>query len=107
MSTLRALALWDLRQLEYQGIDEMAQEINKQKLQRTLRKVISLLVAKDYSAIEQISGGKRLGSVEMADAVRQYGRTLSMPKDDIEADIVGVEGSSPARWSVVVTLETV
>lgn len=68
----------------------------------TTRKITEWLVRCDYDAIERYSAGVRLNAVEIADAIREYGRKLTMPtSDEFEnLDVIEVENSFPMRWSV-------
>lgn len=78
-----------------------------EKLQRTLRIIVSLLVGLDFERLASLTRGIRLSADDMRRAVAEYGRTLVMPPGpEIDADVVEVTGSRPTRWSVVVPLYT-
>jgi hypothetical protein len=64
----------------------------------TVNQILQLLVNCDYDAIEKVSNGVRLSATEIKQAVDQYGRSLEMPPEDSELDIVEIEGGK--GWSV-------
>ena len=79
------------------------------KMKSTARRIVAMLLRGDYDALETITDGKRLMATEIAEAVREYGKTLVMPPDIAfeHLDIIGVEGASQRKWSVNMSLRTV
>ena len=49
-----------------------------------IKQIIARMVAGDFDAVEQQAGGVRLSAAEMAAAVNNYGRTLTMRKRSID-----------------------
>jgi hypothetical protein len=72
-----------------------------------VRKVVTMLAKGDYLAVERLSGGVRLSSIELATAVSEYGRTLAVPPAGLEPALDVVEHSDGQAWSVVVPMWTV
>jgi hypothetical protein len=72
-----------------------------------VRKVVTLLAKGDYLAVERLSGGVRLSSAELAAAVSEYGRTVTLPPAGLEPALDVVEHSDERAWSVVAPLWTV
>jgi hypothetical protein len=79
------------------------------RLTTTTRRVIELLVAGEYEAIEQLSNSCRLTAKEIRSAVEEYGERLCVPPRDQfeELDVVEVAASNPKRWSVRIDLWSV
>lgn len=67
-----------------------------------VKRMVALLVARDYSAAERISQGVRLNASEIEGAVQDYGHVLVAPPDSAfdSLDAIEVRGSNPKRWSV-------
>jgi hypothetical protein len=63
-------------------------------IERTLRVIVGLLVAKDYAALERLTRGVRLAAALIEQAVNEYGRTLEMPPADVfaQVDVVPIRG---------------
>ena len=82
--------------------------IDRDRLERTLTRVVGMLVSGDYAGLEAITGGNRLPANEIEEAIHQYGRTVELPPNGRieDADVVAVEGSDPQRWSVWLRLWT-
>ena len=79
----------------------MAQIIPKPLID-TLRSVVEMLVAGNFSGVEALSGGIRLSASEIRNAIREYGESLTKPPDTAydDLDAIEVTGSDPRRWSV-------
>ena len=65
-----------------------------------------MLAHGEYAALEQLSGGARVGAADLEHAVREYGRTLSVPPPGSEPALVVVEirNARPRAWFVDVPL---
>ena len=72
------------------------------RIERTLRKVVELLVRKDYPALEQLTRGGRLNAAEIGSGVDDYGRTLVLPPPEAfsRVDVVPVRGTTPPAYSI-------
>lgn len=72
-----------------------------EKIERTIRHVVALLVAGMYARLERESLG-RLSAKMLEEAVSDHGRTLVMPPEAEfgKIDIIEISGASPARHSV-------
>ncbi|MHB8875585.1 MAG: DUF7668 domain-containing protein [Myxococcaceae bacterium] len=78
------------------------------KLVGAVRKVIELLVRRNYRAIEQLTNARRLSAEQLKSTVEEYGRTLQLPPDgDLRIDAIEVAGARPKTWSVRCDLWTV
>jgi hypothetical protein len=77
-------------------------ESQRGKIQSATRKLVGLLVEKNYEEAEKLSNGDRLSAQALRDAVQRYGRTVATPPDDAFAriDAIHVVGSAPAKFSV-------
>lgn len=77
-------------------------------LERSLRLVVDLLVAKDYAGLEQLTRGERLKASEIESGVRDYGRTIVAPPQEefSKIDAVPVDGAAPPAYSVRFRLYT-
>lgn len=78
------------------------------RVKATVTQLLRWLVAGDFAAIEQLSGGVRLSADLMRQAVSEYGRTPVMPPPPTldELDAIEVVGARPRAWSVRVDLWT-
>ncbi|HZU13500.1 MAG TPA: hypothetical protein VFB58_11720 [Chloroflexota bacterium] len=75
----------------------------------TVHRVIELLVAGDYLSLERISTGQSLTPGQLAEAVREYGRTLRMPPGEVLPSLIAIfpiQDADPAAWSIDVDLWT-
>jgi hypothetical protein len=72
------------------------------------RRVIELLVAGDYAALEELTGGDRLPRGQIEQAVADYGRRLILPPEETydNLDAIMVAGAHVPTYSVVVPLWT-
>jgi len=69
---------------------------------------MQLLVDKEYRALEQLSGGRRLSASAMEYAVSDFGRTLMMPPDgSFFADVVPIASTTSISWSIVLPLYSI
>lgn len=82
--------------------------IDHEKLQRTVKQVLDLLVSKDYVGLEALTEARRLAASDLELAVEQYGRQIAFPPctSHFTRDLIEVDGSSPREWSVYVDLWT-
>jgi hypothetical protein len=73
-----------------------------------IKQIIARMVAGDFDAVEQQAGGVRLSAAEMAAAVNNYGRTLTMPPDAAftNLDTIVVSNAPYPTWSIRVDLWT-
>lgn len=78
------------------------------KIIRTLRYVVTLLVKEQYEELEKLTMGIRLQANHIKSAIQEYGRTLIMPPDSTydKLDIIEIEGVKPVKWSVTFDLWT-
>jgi hypothetical protein len=79
------------------------------KLNATAYQIISMLVQADYDGLERLTDSRRLTATEIAEGVREYGRTLIMPPESAfeNLDVIEVSGAKPKEWSVNLHLWTV
>ncbi len=77
-------------------------------LQTAVSVVVNLLVGGDFETIEKMTRGRRLSASELEAAVSGYGRTLvGLPPEALdELDVVEIESSNPAVYSVTTDLYT-
>ena len=80
----------------------------KEKIEKTAKHLVSMLVGHDFADLESLSKGIRLSQSEMEQAVREYPGTLVMPEGSSipELDVVEVRDSNPTQWSVDIPLWT-
>jgi hypothetical protein len=74
-----------------------------ERLRDTIRRLVELLVAKDYDEIERFTRGVRLSAESLREAVRRYGHELVVPPEEAfeRLDIIEMETpSDPRKWSV-------
>jgi hypothetical protein len=79
-----------------------------ENLKNAVQEVVADLVDGKYQELERRTGGVRLTSVEMEEAVRGYGRTLiHLPAGALECvDVIRIDRLSRPSWSLVVPLWT-
>jgi hypothetical protein len=67
-----------------------------------VRIVVTMLVDRDYAALERLTNSMQLTAGEIAQAVQDYGAALVMPPPTVfnELDVVEVENAKPRTWSV-------
>lgn len=80
--------------------------MNSDKIITTVRQIVTMLVQGNYTGLENLTNSKRLSAMEIAESVRQYGRTLALPPDNAfdNLDIIEIEGARPRRWDVRIDL---
>lgn len=73
-----------------------------------IKQVVAWMVTGAFSAVEQRANGVRLSAAELAAAVNNYGRTLTMPPETAFANLDAIAVSSAPRptWSIRVDLWT-
>ena len=78
------------------------------EIQKQVSKIIELLVQRKFIEIESITRGVRLPAEQIETAVDQYGRILVIPPVDAFKlmDVIEIQNSSPASWSVNMPLWT-
>jgi|ERR1043166_678923 hypothetical protein len=79
--------------------DPMHLKIDVQKLKRTLSRLESLFVAKDFRAIELLTSGIRLTENEISDAFLEYPAELQR-FNWTSLDVIKTRDLSPQRWPV-------
>lgn len=79
-----------------------------EQLKDPVRKVIELLVSRQYAKVEAITGGIRLKAPEIAGAIAEYGRKLiPVPEQGLDLmDVVRVHGALPPKWTARIPLWT-
>jgi hypothetical protein len=77
-------------------------------IEKTLRKIIELLVQRDYAALERLTGGERLTASEIESGVDDYGRTLILPPSNSysRADIIPIRNKTRQEYSIRFRLYT-
>src|SRR5689334_21362992 len=82
--------------------------MNANAIGSTLRRVVNLLVGKDYAGLERLTRGVRLRASEIETGIREYGRTLVLPPPEAfsSADVIAIRGSVPPAYSVRFRLHT-
>jgi hypothetical protein len=80
----------------------------KPDIKDPVARVIALLAARRYEDLELLTKGTRLSAAEMERAIKEYGRELVQPPDDVWrlSDAVEVRNSQPRRWSIDIPLWT-
>lgn len=78
------------------------------EIQKTARRLVTMLAVRDYAGLAFWSKGVRLGASDMRLAIRDYGRTVIVPpgEDLPDIDVVRVGNAEPGRWSVDIPLWT-
>ena len=73
-----------------------------------IMQVLALFADRNYSALESLTGRKRLSAQEMAYAIEEYGRDIIKPPvaalEDL--DVVEVVGAPVPTWSIVLPFWT-
>jgi hypothetical protein len=79
-----------------------------EQLKESVRQVIALLVAGKYTELETLTHGVRLSAKEIATAVSDYGRKLTLPPESGfgEMNAVEVKNAQPKKWSIAMPLWT-
>lgn len=66
----------------------------------TIKKIVELLVHKNYQELELLSNGIRLTSAEINQAICDYDGVLVLPPSYDSVDSIEIAGSNPRSWSV-------
>jgi hypothetical protein len=74
----------------------------------SVKRVIEMLVRREFDELQNMTNGVRLTASEMAAAIDLYGRKLMLPPDDAYSllDVIEVRASMPKRWSTYMPLWT-
>ena len=85
------------------------EEMDTEKLHKTVKKVTDLLSEKKYNEIKSLCNGVRLTTSELEYAVKKYGRKIiALPNEGYEKlDVIEVSDTNPKEWSVNVPIYTV
>lgn len=77
-------------------------------LRRAVGRVVDLLVASDYQAVEDLTDGRRLSADDLERVVAACGSPLApLPAGSLDdLDVVEIEGAQPPARSVVVDIWT-
>jgi hypothetical protein len=79
--------------------------MNNSQMQPVIRRVVQLLVAGDYKAVERLSGGRLLTAEEIKEGIEEYGRTLVMPPDETFEELDVVETGTPNAPSYAIQFD--
>ena len=81
-------------------------ELRDREFEPLVRTVAAMLARREYTALEELSGGVRLSATDLERAVHEYGRTLSVPPPGQEPplDVVEIRDRRPRRWAIYVPL---
>ena len=81
--------------------------MNDQQPLVSVTRVVDLLVAKQYGALEVLTNGRRLTAADFAEAIEEYGRTLvAPPPEGYELMDVLEPPGEPRMWMVDMPLWT-
>ncbi|MBX3321906.1 MAG: hypothetical protein KF757_02835 [Phycisphaeraceae bacterium] len=71
-------------------------------LRRAVRRIVSLVSARNYAAVEEFTGGQRLSATDIERVVNEYGRTIvDAPPCAFELHpFVHVQNSDPPEWVI-------
>ena len=75
------------------------------EIEVTARRLHELLAGRKYAEMELMSGGRRLNADQLAQAVRDYGCSVTGPPKDLQIDVLRVE-ARPDTWSVYLPIFT-
>lgn len=72
------------------------------KIERTVRQVVSLLVDGEYEKLAWLTNNTRLRAEHIRDAVSEYPGTLVMPPESAfnRIDMIAIKGPPPPQWSI-------
>jgi hypothetical protein len=78
------------------------------ELERVVARIMQLLAASDYYAIESLTNGVRLSAAEIEHAIREYGRQVVVPpRTAFELmDATEIVTATAGTWSVTMPLWT-
>jgi hypothetical protein len=79
--------------------------MNNSQMQPVLRRVVHLLVAGDYKAVERLSGGRLLTAEEIKEGIEEYGRTLVTPPDETFEELDVVQTGTPNAPSYAIQFD--
>ena len=71
-----------------------------ERIRRAVEEVYELLLQRQYSTLEKLTGGVRLSAKEIENAVQQYPHALQPRPAGAPIDIVEITNSSPRAWSI-------
>lgn len=74
--------------------------------EETIKKFYSLLLNRKYQQIESLTDCNRLSAKQIADIVKDYGRTIVPYPEKIKFDVIKVEKADSEEWSVVAPIYT-
>jgi hypothetical protein len=81
-----------------------------ESVKKAIESLLMRLVHREYDQVEMMTGGNRLTSEEIAEAIADYGRTLTFPSVDLfglkGATATEVIGSPTNGWFIVLPLWT-
>ena len=81
--------------------------MNEKKIIHTVKKILDLLINKDYLEIEYLSHGIRLSANNIQEAINEYGCTITYPPLLFKMiDVVQIKGKTPLTYSVRLDLWT-
>lgn len=74
----------------------------KELITKMLQYIIRLLVEKKYKELERLTSSRRLTSLEIENAIADYGEVLIFPPDEAfnQIDVIEINGSNPKSWSI-------
>ncbi|NQT71153.1 MAG: hypothetical protein HQ553_00115 [Chloroflexi bacterium] len=80
--------------------------MNKLKILKTAKHLVSLLVQGDYDELISLSNGIRLQASEMKKALAEYPATFIMPDNIVfeDFDVIEIAESDPPKYSVDIDL---
>ena len=83
--------------------------MDESKIRDTVRRLVEMLVARDYDGIEAATRGRRLTAEQLSQAVEEYGRELQMPPEVVfeNPDVNEIEGAIPQAAWILVDLWTI
>lgn len=90
------------------GSEQLMNEETKRRIDSTVRRIVELLVAGEYDAIEALTDGVRLKRGEIEREILEYGRKLTAAPDAAYSlvDTVTINGTSPSQYSIRFRLYT-
>lgn len=73
-----------------------------------VKSIVRLLVEKNYEEVIRSCSTSRLSALDLRNAIRDYGRTLTMPPDRVfeTLDVLVVESDETPTWYVPIDLWT-
>ena len=80
--------------------------LEKEKLDRTVQRVVDLLAARKFTELEAITDSIRMRSEEMAEALDAYPGELVSKLLPSDVDVIRIDTAIEECWSVNVRLHT-